>query len=160
MHLWRASSLLLSMFSLLLFMFPSSLPSSSFFIAYDVRYLYNISDQPTFLRSLNSNYTLSENSNKAANWICIATGNPNITIAWNINGKVPGSGYSVSEKTTPIFNGFQIESTLTLLSITRNRSTIFGCNVTNSLGTIQSMSNLIVNCMCQFPNANILSSVK
>ena len=151
------------MFSLLLFMFPSSLPSLSFFIAYYVRYfyyLYNISDKPIFSRSLSPNYTLSENPNKAANWTCIATGNPNITIAWNINGKVPGSGYSVSEKTTPIFNGFQIESTLTLLSITRNRSNIFGCNVTNSLGTIQSKSNLIINCMCQFPNANSLSSVK
>ena len=118
-------------------------------------YVIQILDQPIFSQNLSQIYTLSEDPSKAFNWTCIATGNPKTIISWDINRKLPGRGYLVSEKTTPLFNGFEIKSTLMLLSITRDKSSTFGCIATSSLGTIQSMSNLIVNCMFQFLNANI-----
>ena len=78
--------------------------------------------------------------------MCIASGNPGITITWNVNGAVPNIGYTVNERITSLYNGIQVESTLTMISITRNKSSIITCNATNSLGTIQSISNVIINC--------------
>ena len=67
-------------------------------------------------------------------------------MTWKINGGSPGIGYEVTEKTVTLFNGFQVESTLTMVSIIRNKSSEIVCNASNSLGSIQSVSNVIIDC--------------
>lgn len=115
-------------------------------VIYFIYSLNFIADLPEFSKSLDSNYTLDEDINKNMSWTCIASASPELTITWMVNGALPGEGLSVQQKVTKLHIGYEVESTLKISSITRNRSSIISCNAVNSFGNISSASNIIINC--------------
>ena len=79
-------------------------------------------------------------------WTCIAHGNPRLTVTWHVNGGTVGEGYAVHEKAKDLGNGYQIESTITMVGIKRNKSSLLSCNASNAIGSITSLAYIIISC--------------
>ena len=52
----------------------------------------------------------------------------------------------VHEKAKNFGNGYQIESTITMVGITRNKSSSLSCNASNVIGSSISLAYVIINC--------------
>ena len=117
-----------------------------FLIPFNSYQIHNSSDSPELNKSLNHNYTLLEEPHKNNSWTCLANGNPGLIVTWHVNGGAVGEGYVVHEKAKDLGNRHQTESTITMVGITRNKSSSLSCNVSNDLGNSSSLAYIIINC--------------